>query len=263
MVDRYPSAASDARDHPGVGQGPGRAPDSPAPGAGCGTCRQRRYCLPQSLAGDELAAFAAATREWRPLTAGRFVFRQGEPCRAVFVLKAGSVKLTRVSAAGSETLLGFAFAPDFIGLGDIGNGNHDCGAVALEHTAVCEIPFDTLCRLSASILPLQRHFLRMLSQAIAAEQHRLTLLSTADATQRLAAFLLHLAAHNRRRGLNPHQVILPMSRHDIGDFLGMTLEKVSRRLSRLARRGWIRVRRREIWLLDPDALAAAADPTRL
>ena len=263
MTDRYSSAVPGARDHPGAGQGPGRARDDHTPSAGCGPCRQRRFCLPRSLAGDELAAFAAITRAWRPLTAGRFVFRQGGPCRAVFALKAGSVKLTQISAEGSEAVLGFAFAPGVIGLGGIGEGCYDCSAVALEHCAVCEIPFDALCRLSEYISPLQRNFLRILSQTIVAEQKLAAVLSTGDAAQRLAAFLLHMAAQNQRRGLSTHQVMLPMSRHDIGNFLGMTLETVSRLFSRLARRGWIRVRRREITLLDRDALDATANHLRL
>ena len=139
----------------------------------------------------------------------------------------------------------------------------ESGAVALEHCAVCEIPFDALCRLSEYISPLQRNFLRILSQTIVAEQKLAAVLSTGDAAQRLAAFLLHMAAQNQRRGLSTHQVMLPMSRHDIGNFLGMTLETVSRLFSRLARRGWIRVRRREITLLDRDALDAAANHLRL
>jgi CRP/FNR family transcriptional regulator len=134
---------------------------------------------------------------------------------------------------------------------------------ALEHCAVCEIPFDALCRLSEHVSPLQRNVFRVLSQAIVAEQKLATVLSTGDATQRLAAFLLHMATQNQRRGLSTNRMTLPMSRHDIGNFLGMTLETVSRLFSRLAEHGWIRVTRREITLLDPDALEAAANHLRL
>lgn len=263
MTDRYSSAAPGARDHQSVGQGPERAPDDRKPSAGCGLCRQRRDCLPQALAGDELAAFAAVVQEWRALAGGRLVFRQGAPCHAVFALKAGSVKLTQISAGGSETVLGFAFAPSIIGVDGISDGSYDCSAVALEHCAVCEIPFDALCRLSEYVAPLQRNLFRVLSQAIVAEQKLATVLSTGDATQRLVAFLLHMAAQNQRRGLSAKRMTLPMSRHDIGNFLGMTLETVSRLFSRLAERGWIRVTRREITLLDPDALATAANHLRL
>jgi len=240
-----------------------REDDTRPPRADCTGCRQRRACLPQTLGEDELALFEAITQPRRPLAAGRMVYRQGQPCRALYALKAGSVKLTQVASDGSETVFGFVFAPGILGMGGIGGQVYDSNAVALEHTAVCEIPFDALCRLSEYVAPLQRSLLRILSQAIVTEQKLAAVVATGSATQRLVAFLLLLAAQNERRGLDPDRLLLPMSRGDIGNFLGLTLETVSRLLSRFARRRWIRVARRDIALLDRAALAAATADLRL
>jgi CRP/FNR family transcriptional regulator len=135
---------------------------------------------------------------------------------------------------------------------------HHCDAVALEDSEVCEIPFGRLQELFAQLPSLLRHFHRILGQEITREQNLMRLLGNMRAKQRFAIFLVNLSARYAARGYAPHGFHLRMSREDIGNYLGLTVESVSRLLSRFRKQGWIRTEKREIALLDPDRLKALA-----
>jgi CRP/FNR family transcriptional regulator len=133
---------------------------------------------------------------------------------------------------------------------------HHCTAVALEDSEVCEVPFGSLQQLLADMPALLRHFHRMMSQEITREQSVMLLLGNMQATQRFAAFLVNLSSRYEARGYSPHTFQLRMSREEIGNYLGLTIESISRLLSKFKKEGLLRVSNREIELLDPVRLKA-------
>jgi CRP/FNR family transcriptional regulator len=138
----------------------------------------------------------------------------------------------------------------------ISTDRHHCNAVALEDSEVCEIPFASLQQLLADMPTLLRHFHRMMSQEITREQGVMLLLSNMQATQRFAAFLVNLASRYEARGYSGTQFQLRMSREEIGNYLGLTIESISRLLSKFKKSSLLRVKNREIELLAPARLKA-------
>ena len=141
----------------------------------------------------------------------------------------------------------------------ISNSSHASSARALETSAICAIPFDSLERLSASMPSLQRHLFQLMSREITDDQLLITLLSKNSADERVATLLLSIANRNARRNLSASQFRLPMSRVDIGNYLGLTVETISRVFSRMQKTGVLRVDNKEIEILDQEALQQAAN----
>jgi len=141
------------------------------------------------------------------------------------------------------------------------SGDHQCGAVALEDSEVCEIPFARLEELFGQMPTLLHHFHRIMSQEITREQNVMLLLGNMRAEQRFAAFLVNLSSRYAARGYSPTSFQLRMSREDIGNYLGLTIESISRLLSRFKKQGWLKVDKRDVQLLDPAMLKALAAGT--
>jgi CRP/FNR family transcriptional regulator len=143
---------------------------------------------------------------------------------------------------------------DLIGLDGIGNDRHGCQAIALEDTEVCALPFDRIEELARSMPPLQHNLHRFLSKEISRDHNIMLLLGSMRADERLAVFLLNLADRYRRRGYSSTEYVLRMTREEIGSYLGLKLETVSRLFSRFQEEGLIQVQGRAVKLLDPGAL---------
>jgi CRP/FNR family transcriptional regulator len=141
-----------------------------------------------------------------------------------------------------------------LGLDAIGSGRHVCDAIALEDSAVCEIRYNDLEQLSRSIPALQHHFHRIMSREITRDYGVMLLLGSMRAEERLAAFLLNLTQRLQTRGFSSSSLILRMTREEIGSYLGLKLETVSRAFSRFQDDGVLTVKQRQIEVLDPDAL---------
>jgi CRP/FNR family transcriptional regulator len=193
-------------------------------------------------------------RRARPLHRGDFLFRDGDPFRSLFVVKTGSLKSFAPSPDGGEQVLGFHLPGEIIGLDAIEKDAHLCSAKALETAAICEIPFPRLEELTAAIPSLQHQMYRILSKEIAHDTDMLLLLGKKSAEERLAAFLLSMSRRLQKRGLSATDFHLSMSRHEIGNYLGLAVETVSRLFTRFQDDGLLRVDRKHIQLLDLDAL---------
>jgi CRP/FNR family transcriptional regulator len=141
-------------------------------------------------------------------------------------------------------------AGDIIGTDGIGSGAHDCEAVMLEDTEVCALPFQQFAELSRRNSRLQHNLHRLLSREISRQRNVMMLLGTMDAEQRLAAFLLDLSERYQERGYSSREFVLRMTREEIGSYLGLKLETVSRLFSRFQREGLIQVQGRVVKLLD-------------
>jgi CRP/FNR family transcriptional regulator len=184
-----------------------------------------------------------------------------EPFKSLFAIRFGHFKTYQVNAAGGQQVTGFQMAGELLGMDAISSERHQCDAVALEDSEVCEIEFEALEGLFGQVPNLLRHFHRILSGEITREQNVMLLLGNMRAEQRFAVFLTNLAARYAARGLSATHFQLRMSREDIGNYLGLTIESISRLLGRFKTLGLLAVTRRDFTLLDAARLQALAAGT--
>jgi len=151
-------------------------------------------------------------------------------------------------------ITGFYLPGEILGFDGIGNNTHGCNVVSMETSTVCEIPFERIEELSLQIPVLQRHFFQLMSQQIESDHQMMMTLSKKNAEGRVATLLVSLSNRFSRRNLSAKSLRLPMSRIDIGNFLGLTIETVSRTFSRLQKEGIINVDGREIHINDNEKL---------
>jgi len=228
---------------------------SPLPGAvACSNCNLRELCLPMGFTPEEFARLDALVATRRSLQRGETLFRSGDPFRALYAVRTGFFKTRVGSEDGRDQVTGFQMAGELLGLDGISSDQHNCDAVALEHSQVCVIPFAQLETLSRGFPELQRQFHKIMSREIVRDHGVMLLLGNMRAEERLAAFLLNLAHRLKARGFSPSELLLRMSREEIGTYLGLTLETVSRCFSRFQEDGILEVRQRQVSIVDQTAL---------
>jgi CRP/FNR family transcriptional regulator len=193
-----------------------------------------------------------ATR--RTVARGEALFHVGDAFTALYAVRTGFFKTCVSSEDGRDQVTGFQMAGELLGLDGIGTDRHTCDALALEDSQVCIIPFHQLEELSRELSDLQRHFHKIMSREIVRDHGVMLLLGSMRAEERLAAFLLNLTQRLRTRGFSSSSLILRMTREEIGSYLGLKLETVSRAFSRFQDEGILTVKQRQIEVLDPDAL---------
>lgn len=216
----------------------------------CKNCSLATLCLPVGLEPDDVERLDEIVKRGRPYHRGDHVFRENDSFRNLRVITSGSVKTYTPNEDGGEQVLGFHLPGELIGLDAIQDERHACSAVALETTAVCDIPFEKLESLSSTIPSLQHQIYRLLSREIGHETEMLTLLGKKSAEERLATFLLSLSERLKKRGFSASDFFLSMSRHEIGSYLGLAVETVSRLFTRFQDEGLLKVERKHIQLLD-------------
>lgn len=224
----------------------------------CGDCRLSSICLPISMQIDDIDRIDRIIKRGRPLQKGDYLFRAGDEFTSVYAVRSGSLKTLTITDSGEEQITGFFLPGEVMGLDGIGHSKHTNSAIALETAAVCEIPFPQMTELTLQIPSLQQHFFQLMSREITHEQQLVTLLSKNTAEERVASLLLSISSRNQRRQLSGTRFRLSMSRADIGNFLGLTVETVSRVFSRLQKLGVIEVDKKEIAVNDLDSLKSAA-----
>jgi len=225
-------------------------------GAACSQCNLRELCLPGGITPEEFARLDQLVSARRVVRKGDALFRHGDEFLSIFAIRSGTFK-TRVNTLdGRDQVTGFQMSGELIGLDGIGTGSHACDAIALEDSEVCIIAYARLTELAAEVPVLQRHFHRLMSREIVREHGVMLLLGSMRAEERLAAFLLNLLQRMQARGYSSKEIVLRMTREEIGSYLGLKLETVSRTLSRLADDGLISVRQRLVCILDQARLRA-------
>ena len=229
--------------------------------ASCSACSMDQLCLPTGLDDDDFTLLDTAIGRRRRIGRDQRLYQMGEPFRNLYAIRFGHFKTYQVNAAGEQQITGFQMAGELLGLDAIGGGHHHCDAVALEDSEVCEIPFAELEDLCVHLPALLHNFHRIMSQEITREQNLMLLLGNMRAEQRLAVFLINLSARYAARGYSATSFQLRMSREDIGNYLGLTIESVSRLLSRFKQQGLLKVDKRDVTLLQPDLLEAMAAGT--
>jgi CRP/FNR family transcriptional regulator len=220
----------------------------------CQECSLNEICLPVGVGEQDLDRLDAIIERKRPLARGDHLFRTGDPFQSIYALRSGSLKTYATSEDGQEQVMGFHLPGELIGLDAIAEGCYPLAAKALETTSICEIPFTDLESLSTQLPGLQHELLRVMSQEIRNDEHNMVILGQKSAEERLASFLIGLSNRFRRRGFSANQFNLSMSRSDIGNYLGLALETVSRLFTRFQNEGLLRVDRKHIELLDRERL---------
>ena len=220
----------------------------------CSTCSLRELCLPVGLRPDEFEQLDTVIKQSHRLKKGEFLFRSGESFHSLYAIRTGFFKTTVASQDGRDQVTGFFMSGELIGMDGICTHSHSCDAVALEDSEVCELPFGHMEALSKEIPSIQTHFFRLMSREIVRDQGVMLLLGNMRAEERIAAFLLNLSQRLHHRGFAANDFILRMSREEIGSYLGLKLETVSRTLSRFHQEGLILVEHKHIRLLKPELL---------
>jgi CRP/FNR family transcriptional regulator len=198
----------------------------------------------------------------RKLKRGTDLYRAGESLAALYAIRSGFMKSCVLNVDGREQVAGFHMAGDLLGLDAIGGGSHTCDTIALEDTEVCEIPFASLEQLSRELPSLQHQLHRVMSREIVRDYGVMLLLGSMSAEERLAAFLLNLSQRFAARGYSPSEFRLRMTREEIGSYLGLKLETVSRALSSFHERELIKVRQKQVRIVDFPGLKAVLDAKR-
>lgn len=230
--------------------------------ADCRNCRLGALCLPIALAAADVERLNNIVERKLPLQRGDHLYREDDTFRSVYAVHSGTIKTYHITDDGQEQVTGFFFPGEIVGMGGIGCGRFGSSAKALETTSICEIPFASLGELSMQLPSLQKHFFQLMSQEIVEDEKLITLLSKSSAEQRIAALLLSISARNARRNLSSTRFRLPMSRTDIANYLGLTIETVSRLFTRFARNGLVTSNNKEIILEDINRLRQVANVNR-
>lgn len=220
----------------------------------CSNCSLRELCLPLGLSNDEMDALDRTIHQRIPIKRGATLFRSGDPFRSIYAVRTGFFKTCVSAEDGREQVTGFHMSGELIGLDAIGAERHGCDAIALEDCEVCELPFARLEAMARDIPALTRHFYKLMSREIVRDQGVMLLLGNMRAEERLAVFLLNLSQRLAARGFSATGFHLRMTREEIGSYLGLKLETVSRAFSKFQADGLLKVQNKYVELLDPAGL---------
>ena len=216
----------------------------------CGTCSLSELCLPHGMNGDDMETLDHIVKRQQPYQPGQHIFRAGDRSRSLFAVRSGALKSYCTTEDGDEQVLGFTLPGEMVGLDGMNDGAYASNSVVLETASVCEIPYDSLEDMCHTLPGLNRQMMRVVSKEITTDQKMLLLLGKRTAEERLAAFLLSLSSRYQSRSLSATEFNLPMSRQDIGNYLGLAIETVSRLFAHFQKEKMLVVNRRKVVLAD-------------
>ncbi|UZE96903.1 fumarate/nitrate reduction transcriptional regulator Fnr [Alkalimarinus alittae] len=220
----------------------------------CLQCSLSNLCIPIAVNKDEIDRLEDLIKQGKTINRGDHIFKEHSPFKSLFAVRSGAIKTYSVTEDGEEQVTGFYLPGEIIGLDSTNTDSYSCSAKALERASVCEIPFSQLETLASKIPTLQHHFFSLMSKEIQGSRQLTMLLSKNTAEERIASLLLSLSSRFKLRKLSGTSFRLPMPRNDIGNYLGLAVETVSRVFTRFQKSGLISVQGREVVLEDIDAL---------
>ncbi len=227
----------------------------------CAKCSLQTLCLPASIGMEDMEQLDRVVRNRRPMAVGDHLYRSGQPLSALYVAREGAFKTTITDEQGQSQVIGFHLPGELIGLDALGSGAHACAAQALTQANVCEVPLSQLESIAAQVPGLQHQLLRIIGQSINRDHSHLEMLGVKSASDRMALFLYGLSERYRLLGRPAELIVLPMSRQDIGSYLGLVIETVSRTLNKMQEDGLIGVHGRQVKILDMKRLSSMAHIT--
>lgn len=225
----------------------------------CSNCNLRELCMPVDVSGADMEKLDELVTTRRRVKRGSALFSNGDRFDALYAIRTGFFKTRITTEDGRDQVTGFQMAGEIIGLDGIVDDRHTCDAVALEDAEVCEMPFARIEELSREVPALQTHVHKIMSREIVRDHGVMLLLGSMRAEERLAAFLLNLVQRLHARGFSRSELVLRMTREEIGSYLGLKLETVSRTFSKFADDGIIEVKHRHVRIVDIEALRAIVD----
>jgi len=222
----------------------------------CKDCNLFQLCLPVGVGDADLVLLERIIKRNRVLKRGEYLFRPGDPFLFIYAVKSGSLKSFATLHDGTDQVMGFHLPGELLGLDAVNTEVHQCGAVALETSSLCELPLNRLEELGNVVASVQRQLLRVMSKQISHDQTLQVLLSKKSAEERLAAFLLSLSHRYKRRHFSALEFQLSMSRQDIASYLGLAEETISRLFTRFQEQQLMTVVRKRVHLLDVPRLTS-------
>lgn len=224
----------------------------------CSNCSLRELCLPVGLTRAQLESLDELVYARRRIGGGESLFHAADSFRSLYAVRSGFFKTRVTTADGRDQVTGFFMEGEMLGIDGIGAGRHACDAVALEDSEVCIIPYARLEEVAHRFEPLQQHFHKVMSREIVRDHGVMLMLGSLRAEEKLAAFLLNLSQRLAVRGRPSRDLKLCMTRAEIGSFLGLKLETVSRLFTRFQNEGLLSVRQKNIRIADADGLRRRA-----
>ena len=218
--------------------------------AGCSKCNLRELCLPGGLDAEDLSRIENVVYARRRVKRGEALYQAGAEFNALYAIHSGSFKTSLFDGEGHEQVSGFFMGGELLGLEGLGAGRYNAAAVALEDSEVCVLPYALIAELALEVPALQRRLHAVLAREIVRDHGVMMLLGTMRSEQRLATFLLNLSARSVRRGYSSSDFHLRMTREEIGSYLGLKLETVSRLFSSFQKDNLIEVQQKHVRILD-------------
>ncbi|WP_150138531.1 FNR family transcription factor [Candidatus Enterovibrio escicola] len=220
----------------------------------CQDCSISQLCIPFTLSESELNQLDKIIERKKPIQKGQPLFQAGDQLRSLYAIRSGTIKSYTITEQGDEQITAFHLAGDLVGFDAINLMLHPSFAQALETSMICEIPFGILDNLSGKIPKLRQQIMRLMSSELKGDQEMILLLSKKSAEERLAAFLHSLSTRLFQRGFSPKEFRLTMTRGDIGNYLGLTVETISRLLGRFQKNRMLSVKGKYITILDDNEM---------
>ena len=216
----------------------------------CMSCNLRELCLPGGVCMEDLEQVQNIVYARRRVKRGESLFSAGDDFESVYAIRSGFFKTSVVDGEGREQVTGFFMGGELLGMDGVGSGRYNGSAIALEDSEVCVMPYSLIESMSRDYPQLQRHLHAVLSREIVRDHGVMMLLGSMRAEERLAAFLSNLSKRFVRRGYSHSDFHLRMTREEIGSYLGLKLETVSRLFSQFQKERLIEVEQKHVRILD-------------
>lgn len=227
--------------------------------ATCSNCNLHELCLPRGLNAGDLAKLDHVVKGSRPIQKGDHIFRADDLFSSFYAVRSGSVKVYILNESGEEQIVGFYFPGEIIGFDAVHQQQHTCSAVAMETTTFCSLPYNKVHEICVQVPELQNQIFSLMSRELSNENKLLLMINKRTAEERIATFLVSLSSRFHKLGYSAKEYNLPMSRQEIGNYLGLTIETVSRLFTKFQRNGLVKINRKSIRLENMSALHSMCD----
>ncbi|HEX2565464.1 MAG TPA: helix-turn-helix domain-containing protein [Burkholderiales bacterium] len=218
--------------------------------ASCASCNFRELCIPAGICADDLARVENLVYARRRVKRGEALFNAGDEFKALYAVRSGFFKSSIADGEGREQVTGFFMGGELLGMEGIGTGRYHGAAIALEDSEVCVLPYALIESLAREVPGLQRQLNAVMAREIVRDHGVMMLLGSMRAEERLAAFLLNLSKRFTARGYSKSEFTLRMKREEIGSYLGLKLETVSRLFSAFDKEGLVEVEQKHLRIRD-------------
>ena len=215
--------------------------------------------MPRGLSPKNLSKLDHVVKGSKPIQKGEHIFHIGDTFKSFYAVRSGSVKVSIINEAGEEQIIGFSFPGEILGFDAVDQQQHSCSAVAMETTTFCSLPYEKIHEICVQIPDLQKQMFRLMSRELSSENKLLLTINKRNAEERIATFLISLSSRFHKLGYSAKEYNLPMSRQEIGNYLGLTIETVSRLFSKFQRNGLVKINKKAIRLENLPALHAMCD----